>query len=120
MQGSTGARTGGLQTSALAIGHASAPIAFMAKEAERRGDLLKPLAGLRNEQEALQADLLALAEGAKSAPMNRCGLGPTAWRCGRHSPRWPPPRGPAMSSGIRPDAGAAKRCSFWSGVVRNR
>lgn len=63
MQGSTGARTGGLQTSALAIGHATAPIAFMAKEAERRRELLKPLAGLRSEQEALQADLLALADG---------------------------------------------------------
>jgi alkylation response protein AidB-like acyl-CoA dehydrogenase len=63
MQGSTGARTGGLQTSALAIGHASGPIAFITEEATRRSELLKPLAGLRADQEALQTDLLALADG---------------------------------------------------------
>lgn len=63
MQGKTGANTGGLITSALAIGLAKAAIDFLAGEAGRRPDLQNPLDGLRSDHHALETDLLALAGG---------------------------------------------------------
>lgn len=59
-----GAGTGGLQTSTLAIGHAGASIAYIEDEARRRPELGPAAAELRREQEALQVDLLGLAQGA--------------------------------------------------------
>ena len=63
MLGKTGANTGGLITSVLAIGHASESIAFLAGEAARRPDLQQPLDGLQRDHQSLEADLLALAGG---------------------------------------------------------
>ena len=59
----SGTRTGGLQTSTLAIGMASAAIAFVQEQAQRRDDLTDPADSLRNEYDTLEADLLALAAG---------------------------------------------------------
>jgi alkylation response protein AidB-like acyl-CoA dehydrogenase len=58
-----GAKSGGLQTSALAIGLSSAAVAFLEKEATRRSDLSAPVGELRRDQEKLEADLLSLAVG---------------------------------------------------------
>jgi alkylation response protein AidB-like acyl-CoA dehydrogenase len=63
MKGAAGARTGGLQTSTLAIGLASAAIEYLEREAQKRADLLRPSAELRREQAELEADLLSLAAG---------------------------------------------------------
>lgn len=58
-----GAKTGGLQTSTLAVGLASAAIGFLERESDQRADLLPPAEGLRQEQQAMRAELLALAAG---------------------------------------------------------
>jgi len=61
-----GARTGGLQTSALAIGSSVAAISFLKQESVRRGDLAEPAEYLQGEQQTLEADLVALASGVPS------------------------------------------------------
>lgn len=58
-----GAKTGGLQTSTLAIGLASAAIEFLEQEASRRPDLNAATAALRDDHTALVTDLLSLADG---------------------------------------------------------
>jgi alkylation response protein AidB-like acyl-CoA dehydrogenase len=58
-----GAGTGGLQTSTLAIGLASAALDFLEHEAIARPGLGAPGAELRREQAELTATLLALAAG---------------------------------------------------------
>lgn len=61
----TGAGTGGLQTSTLALGLATAAIDFLAAESGPRAELSDVVAELRSEQEKLTADLLSLADGEK-------------------------------------------------------
>ena len=61
--GKTGAKTGGLQTSALAVGASDAAIAFIAAEAVRRPDLSRAVEGFRREHTELERDLLASAAG---------------------------------------------------------
>jgi alkylation response protein AidB-like acyl-CoA dehydrogenase len=63
MQAGKGAGTGGLQTSTLAVGLATAAIDFLQSESRQRPDLSGPAAELRREQIALTANLLALAGG---------------------------------------------------------
>jgi len=58
-----GAGTGGHETSTLAIGLAKAAIEFLADEASRRADLQQPTAALRNEHDALFAELLGVTRG---------------------------------------------------------
>lgn len=61
------ARTGGLQTSALALGLASAAIDYLQQETGLRPDLASPAASLQADYDQLLADLLALAEGCGGA-----------------------------------------------------
>jgi len=63
MKGAAGAKTGGLQTSTLAIGTSAATIGYLEDELKKRADLTKPAAELRREHEAIEKDLLALAAG---------------------------------------------------------
>ena len=63
LMASGGAKTGGLQTSTLAVGLTRAAIKYLEREARERKDLKKPTAELRREHEALEADLLAVAGG---------------------------------------------------------
>lgn len=63
MSQGSGAGTGGLQTSTLAIGLATAAIEYLEAETSRRGDLASPTAGLEQERESLVSDLLSLASG---------------------------------------------------------
>jgi alkylation response protein AidB-like acyl-CoA dehydrogenase len=63
MKQGAGAKTGGLQTSTLAIGLATAATAFLEREAGQRQDLAAPAAALRAELTSLTSDLLALADG---------------------------------------------------------
>jgi hypothetical protein len=64
--GATGAKTGGLQTSALAIGLARRAVEFLEGECERRPELIEPTAGLHREQAELEASLLSIAAGSAS------------------------------------------------------
>jgi alkylation response protein AidB-like acyl-CoA dehydrogenase len=61
MKQGVGAKTGGLQTSTLAVGLAGAAIDFLEREAEKRPDLTRPTASLRTEWRTLRCDLLAAA-----------------------------------------------------------
>lgn len=63
MRRGKGAGTGGLQTSALAIGLSSAAIQYLAIEAEQRPEFGSVAESLRFEHEALEADLLQTADG---------------------------------------------------------
>lgn len=63
MAGKIGGKTGGLQTSALAIGLSIAALDFLARETEKRPDLREPLVSLRRELDEAETDLLALAAG---------------------------------------------------------
>lgn len=63
MSQGSGAGTGGLQTSTLALGLAKAAIDFMETEASSRGDLQRPAEALRDEREELTDNLLRLAGG---------------------------------------------------------
>lgn len=58
-----GAGTGGLQTSALAVGLAQAAVEYLLEEASRRSDLVDPAAALADQTETLLADLLAASSG---------------------------------------------------------
>lgn len=58
-----GARSGGLQTSTLAIGVARAAIDFIAAEAEKRPDLVEAHDALREEWQQLEDSLLKAADG---------------------------------------------------------
>jgi alkylation response protein AidB-like acyl-CoA dehydrogenase len=60
----SGTKTGGLQTSALAIGLSAAAIAFLESECQQRRDLEGPTDSLRAEHDVCEGDLLALAAGA--------------------------------------------------------
>jgi alkylation response protein AidB-like acyl-CoA dehydrogenase len=59
----TGAGTGGLQTSTLAIGLATAALEYLASESVRRDDLSKAAVEMQQEREELASDLIALASG---------------------------------------------------------
>lgn len=61
-----GARTGGLQTSTLAVGLAGAAIGYLDREGIERQNLASPAAGLRQEWTTLKGDLLAAAAGHSS------------------------------------------------------
>jgi alkylation response protein AidB-like acyl-CoA dehydrogenase len=63
MSGGSGAGTGGLQTSTLAVGLADAAIRFMFAEAEKRPDMQPPADQLRASWNSLRDDLLASADG---------------------------------------------------------
>lgn len=60
-----GAGTGGVQTSALALGLAAAAIDYLEREAATRSDLAAPAAGLRDEHAELAAELLTLVAGGE-------------------------------------------------------
>jgi len=64
MSRGSGAGTGGLQTTTLAIGLAAAALGFLDREASKRPDLVEPAAALRREHEALAEDLLAAIDGS--------------------------------------------------------
>ena len=61
----TGASSGGLQTSALAIGLADSAISLIEEQTAGRSDLVEPANRLRAEQNAAKEDLLSLAMGGK-------------------------------------------------------
>jgi alkylation response protein AidB-like acyl-CoA dehydrogenase len=61
MQQGSGGRTGGLQTSTLAIGLAGAAIEFLENESKKRGQLDLPADSLRREWDLLSADMLGAA-----------------------------------------------------------
>lgn len=64
MVGKSGLSTGGLQTSALAVGLASAAIEYLEDQCTNRRDLVEPTNSLRNEYAMIERDLLTLASGA--------------------------------------------------------
>jgi len=66
MKQGLGARTGGSQTSALAIGLAGAAIQFLQSQSIHRGDLTDPAEALAAERDSLLAAMLQLTSG--SAP----------------------------------------------------
>lgn len=66
MQEALRAKTGGLQTSTLAIGLSAAALDYLEQESVHRPDLLSPAAALREEWRTLQDDLLSFAEGNES------------------------------------------------------
>jgi alkylation response protein AidB-like acyl-CoA dehydrogenase len=66
MAAGVGARTGGLQTSTLAIGLAGAAIEFILEESQRRDDICGPAQSLLTEWEGLRGELLDTAAGIAS------------------------------------------------------
>jgi alkylation response protein AidB-like acyl-CoA dehydrogenase len=68
-----GTKTGGLQTSSLAIGLASAAIDFLRDQAVGRAVLAEPAAALAAEREELTAALLNLADEGSDGPCSRAG-----------------------------------------------
>ncbi|MEX2317914.1 MAG: acyl-CoA dehydrogenase family protein [Pirellulales bacterium] len=63
MASGLGARTGGHETSTLAIGVAQAALDYLADQAARRRDLAAPAGALRHEHQQLRGDLFAVAAG---------------------------------------------------------
>lgn len=63
MQQALRAKTGGLQTSTLAIGLGGAALEFLGRESATRPDLESPTAALREEWSVLKRDLLSFAAG---------------------------------------------------------
>ncbi|HVA50510.1 MAG TPA: acyl-CoA dehydrogenase family protein [Pirellulales bacterium] len=60
-----GAGTGGVQTSALALGLAAGALDYLEREAALRADLMAPAASLREVHSELEAELLTLAAGGE-------------------------------------------------------
>jgi alkylation response protein AidB-like acyl-CoA dehydrogenase len=71
MRQGVGARTGGSQTSALAIGLATAAINFLKQQSLQRGDLADPADSLIAERDAIFTGMLAQAENP-SSPLAIC------------------------------------------------
>ncbi|WP_254507059.1 acyl-CoA dehydrogenase family protein [Anatilimnocola floriformis] len=63
MKQGLGAKTGGLQTSTLAAGLATAALDYVDEQAQQRDVFREPAAAMRKELKELVGDLLALAEG---------------------------------------------------------
>jgi alkylation response protein AidB-like acyl-CoA dehydrogenase len=63
-----GAGTGGLETSALALGQARAALAALSAEGARRDDLSEPVEALADAWSQAAADLMAAAGGRPDAP----------------------------------------------------
>ncbi len=63
MKRGTGANTGGLQTSTLALGLATTATEYLEREATKRGELDEATQALRRELDETIRDLLAVAEG---------------------------------------------------------
>ena len=63
MKQGVGAKTGGLQTSTLAVGLASAALHYLGRELNRRPEFTEPATALGRELAELQGDLLSLADG---------------------------------------------------------
>ena len=63
MKQGLGAKTGGLQTSTLAVGLTRAAVKFLTDESQRREDLADPAAAFHSELSYLEHALLALAGG---------------------------------------------------------
>jgi alkylation response protein AidB-like acyl-CoA dehydrogenase len=78
MKQGVGAKTGGLQTSALAIGLASAAIEYLRDQAGSRAELNDPVESLDHEREQLLAGMLELAgeaperQGRRSLQREEC------------------------------------------------
>lgn len=68
MRSGTGAGTGGLQTSTLAVGLSRAAVDYIAREARQRSDLLPVAQTLAAQVDELEARLLAAAAGATCDP----------------------------------------------------
>ncbi len=58
-----GARTGGLETSTLAVGLATAALGHLEQHAEARNELTEPAASFRLQRDQLASDLLGIAGG---------------------------------------------------------
>jgi alkylation response protein AidB-like acyl-CoA dehydrogenase len=63
MKQGLGAKTGGLQTSTLAVGLTRAAVDFLERQAQQRTDLAEPARAFRDELNYLEHALLALAGG---------------------------------------------------------
>ncbi|MFC1757348.1 acyl-CoA dehydrogenase family protein [Planctomycetota bacterium] len=63
MHGGTGARPGGLQTSTLATGLATAAVEYLRNESEHRSDLVEPSVRLSGEVKELRDELFRTANG---------------------------------------------------------
>lgn len=63
MKQGLGAKTGGLQTSALAAGLTTAALDYLDQQAQQRDVFVEPTAAMREELNQIVSDLLALAEG---------------------------------------------------------
>lgn len=74
MKQGVGARTGGLQTSALALGLASAAITSVEQQAALRHNLTEPVDALRDEHDLLVAAMLALAMQGRADSEPPCTL----------------------------------------------
>jgi alkylation response protein AidB-like acyl-CoA dehydrogenase len=74
MKHGLGARTGGLQTSALALGLASEAIAFLESQADARDELVEPAEALLAERNELQQAMLALAGDSEQAANLECAV----------------------------------------------
>jgi alkylation response protein AidB-like acyl-CoA dehydrogenase len=61
----SGAGTGGVQTSALALGLSAAALEFLEREAAKRDELVAAAASLREEHANLETELLTLAAGGE-------------------------------------------------------
>jgi alkylation response protein AidB-like acyl-CoA dehydrogenase len=59
----SGTKTGGLQTSALAIGLSATAIEFLQRESQQRKELVAPAESLQKEHSQCEADLLSLSAG---------------------------------------------------------
>ncbi|MCB9703743.1 MAG: acyl-CoA/acyl-ACP dehydrogenase [Myxococcales bacterium] len=75
MRQGIGARTGGLQTTTLALGLAETVIAYLEEEARTRADLRPASAGLRARHDALCTELFAAAAGAHGIAPGELRLG---------------------------------------------
>lgn len=80
MQQGAGARTGGLQTSALALGLASAALEYLQEQAIPRSELLEPAEALAAERDALMEAMLALASGNATGAADAWDLTPHTLR----------------------------------------
>ncbi len=67
MKQSVGGRTGGLQTTALALGLTAAALEFLAEESTARSALVPPAEQLQNDYDQLHSELFALAQGCGTA-----------------------------------------------------
>ncbi len=119
MATAVGSKTGGLTTSALAIGHATGPIQFLQQESQNRIELLPIAQEFVQTQAELIEQLLSLAQGHEACTTASLRAQANRLAINASQAALAAAKGTGYVAGHRTGRWCREALFFWSGVVRN-